>query len=81
MLDENTNKQFESFLEEVIGMSMENILIQDSDSIDAFIENRSGRKLKLGSDSRMIYRGSPALAEGRISTDDINVRFDSIFAI
>lgn len=81
MLNDNTSKRFESFLEEVIGMPMDSIIQQDSDSIDIFIENRFGQKLELGSDSRMVYRGSPSLAEGRISTDDVNTRFDSIFTI
>ncbi len=81
MLNDNINKRFESFLEEVIGMSIDNVIRQDSDTIDVFIEERFGKKLELGSDSRMIYRGSPTLAEGRISTDDVEMRFDSIFAI
>lgn len=81
LLTAMTERRFTTFLEDVIGLPMQSIIQEDSSTIDSFIEKRLGADLKLGSDSRLIYRGNPSLDEGRISTENVSERFDAVFGI
>ena len=61
-----------ALLEKRLGKSLSEIKRMDLDEEIAFVERRTGKKLSFSqnTDSRMMSRGNPLLAQGRIITKE-----------
>ena len=61
-----------ALLEKRLGKSLSEIRRMDLDEEIAFVEKRTGKKLGFSRkvDSRMMSRGNPLLAQGRITTKE-----------
>lgn len=61
-----------ALLEQRLGKSLSEIRRMDLEEEIAFVEKRTGKKLVFSRkiDSRMIGRGNPLLAQGRITTKE-----------
>ncbi len=64
------SNETKTLMEKRFGRSLREISKMDLDEEISFVENRIGRKLCFSSkvDSRMMSRGNPLLARGRITT-------------
>ncbi len=61
-----------ALLEKRLGKNLSEIRQMDLDEEIAFVEKRTGKKLNFSRkiDSRMMSRGNPLLAQGRITTKE-----------
>ena len=66
-----------SLLEKRFGKSLDEILYMDLDEEISFVEKRIGKKLLFSRkvDIRMMRRGNPLLAQGRITTKECENRW------
>ncbi|MDR0982887.1 MAG: hypothetical protein LBM07_06575 [Culturomica sp.] len=73
---------FDAFIESIVGMSVADIIRQDSEETERIIENKLGTTLQLGEpDPRIPVRGNPLLAMGRVIREDIDAEFNARFGI
>ncbi len=71
---------FNSLIEKLVGLTMENIRQNDSTAIDQHIEHTKGITLAIGKpEPELLYRGNPILTENRIIRTDINSEFEKAF--
>ena len=76
-----TSLKFNRLIESKVGMPIDEIRSQSSDSVVCHIEKRAGRKFDIGATARNLsYRGNMLLALGKI-TRDIDGLFDTTFNI
>ena len=66
------SNETKALLEKRLGKTLSEIKRMDLDEEIAFVEGKSGRKLVFSRkvDSRMVGRGNPLLAQGRIITKE-----------
>lgn len=64
------SEKFKAAIQRVLGTSVEAMRDMDFDEEVAFVQARKGKELKFATDERLIPRGNPYLASGRIITPE-----------